>query len=452
MKCVPDLEFVPPSLRMRDVSLPGDSCHCQFILAIGVVQQTFMISPSDRSRSPRRPPFRAALTHFDAFAGMGIPKLAVHQAVSQLWNEGIELSWLESYTYEIDATAIKLGQLLDATLAKPSNHINHEAKPIDQFVLDTQQRENRATQIATMFEMVPCPVPLWFQQINHAMGPAIRLHTLGTGMAARDRDYYVQPDCSTSLESPQTMQPRPTQPPGITQHLTHFADGCRWPAFPDMSDQEPPTIRAIYPHLLQLQHEGNLTSSSDMQTLRKFMLFDINLGRTRYAGPQHLGQWLGLSHRHLAVIAANFLCEQPETCGVSILCPTCRPVAECMGRAWNLSSAARILRSLLREAVRSARQIPDCNHIALFTSGSPCTQISRGIFMRASKQADLEPVGPHAFPSNLMWQWQEGVINYSQEIFYSRRIVTQFLHKNIHSCRDGCKHAITLKAAKLVKS
>ena len=61
-------------------------------------------------------------------------------------------------------------------------------------------------------------------------------------------------------------------------------------------------------------------------------------------------------------------------------------------------------------AAEDAMYVADNSTRALFTLGSPCTKISKGTLM--SKSAS-EYVGPHVFPSNLVWSAQAAIINFA---------------------------------------
>ena len=135
-----------------------------------------------------------------------------------------------------------------------------------------------------------------------------------------------------------------------------------------------------------------------------------------------------------------------EKCGTSRLCINCENLTELMGRAWHMGCAENALERLIRHGIQLTLAPEAPKIIALFTAGSPCNKISRGIwanFTPHMAKSSNKIVGPHATPSNAIWPWHEGLVLHcrmQQKLGYNQQGLT-FAFQNPHSCSDNCSLA-----------
>jgi len=272
---------------------------------------------------------------------------------------------------------------------------------------------------------------VWTEEIARTMGVRTRLAVTGD-LAARDRDYYTTP----ALTRPPQLDESPIQLPMV------FSDSCIWPGDPRIVGN-PPTLRAIYPELVRRKHADIPIKDADHVTLNKFLIWDPVRKIHKYAGPSHLARWLGLDRQQILDITSRFPCERPSDCSIGLFCRNCFEICQALGRAWNVPVATEIIYCLLHTAVQPylvQGPLTPTGHIRLFTSGSPCTKISRGALMEHTHSMLL---GPHAYPSNLMWKWHAGIVRYAKRMYEQRAVRNFFLPHTIHVCSPNCEHAIT---------
>lgn len=76
-----------------------------------------------------------------------------------------------------------------------------------------------------------------------------------------------------------------------------------------LTQQQPPTLRAIYPALLARQFSGdNPLEPRDKATIQAFRIRNPISGHTRFAGPAHLAMWMGLEADQAERLTARFAC------------------------------------------------------------------------------------------------------------------------------------------------
>ena len=412
-----------------------------------VMAQSQARSCRTRSRSPRRDPDPVSLLtriqnvpvqvavptitmdYYDGFSGMGTPLLALTQSLAALWNSGMHVHLRNVFPFEINADASLAARAIQPNLAGVRHHSPVSACTLPAMMDAIDPDRGR---VVSIFEMVPCPLDIWHANIQSHFGQPIMTRT-PTGTASRNRTYYVSP-------------PSNVQPVLQSNEVESLPSHVKWPAFPDIPSQAP-TLRAIYPVLLQRQVQGTV-QPSDRALLRKFMVLDLNSQTARYAGTSVLAAWLGLPSHISSKLSTAFPC-QSDQCGQQTLCAECSAAVTVLGRAWHLPTARSIITSVLEPHLRAARSGSSPKHIYLFTSGSPCTRISRGVFAEHSQDPTLR-VGPHAYPSNLMWPWHEGMVTLTKKIYFKYGIVNTFAGHHHHRCGDVCNQSITIQQAKLL--
>ena len=397
---------------------------------------------------PPWPPLHAQIVHFDGFAGMGIPHIAVMRSLCKLWNQGVYIGMLFTVSYEIDHYAC---QALQGILRAQDHH--YLGEDVQQLKLDIIKKPLPKCITLSLAEMVPCAIPQWEQIFSLHMGAKHRVQPpQNSGEASRFRDYYVQP------ELPQGFFQH-IQTPARTQDVQHFPDGSTWTSNPP--GRSPPTVKAIYPKLLRDQLEKTI-SHSDKQSLQAFRITTADQ-KPAWAGVLQFGIWLGLGKTLLQHYQEQFPCGgsidkrsgQPadylphvgqqffEPCGTSRLCTNCENLTELMGRAWHLGCAEAALEKLINHGIQLTKQPGYPKVITLFTAGSPCNKISRGIWANVNinnKDHRQRRVGPHAAPSNAIWAWHEGIITHcrlQQLLGFSQPGLT-FAFQNPHICTDNC--------------
>ena len=401
-----------------------------------------MANRSSRSRSrtnqtvitnvPRHVPAKlvTSLSHFDGFSGMGIPHMCVLQTLRKLWNEGYHIHIREIHSYEIDELAIKAYQLLVPTISTPGGTTYHGPWDVKMFPQHARDHILENCEMVTVFEMVPAAVRVWHHAMTHSFGQSTILRT-SSAHAARERYFYTTPALEHRVDTAHKIPPH---------HI--FGDFSCWPAHGD-SQTSPPTLRAIYPELLRRQQSGSV-SAQDKQTLSRFQIRTFD-NAIKYSGPLHWAQWLGLEENMTDKLLLGFPCEGGQ-CGWEVLCSNCSDLCTILGRAWNYEEGTEIIERMLRKSVANMAQSP--RHINLYTSGSPCTRISRGIFCANNI---LQLVGPHAFPSNLMWDWHAGLLQHSRRLHFRHGLVNHFTPQFAHHCSEDCVEAITLQQAKAIR-
>jgi hypothetical protein len=89
--------------------------------------------------------------------------------------------------------------------------------------------------------------------------------------------------------------------------------------------------------------------------------------------------------------------------------------------------------------VQSMTIFPDFTYLA--TQGSPCTKISGGIFMGHTSASSL--VGPHAFPSSLIWDWHHGLVLLDQRCAPGQLIsISEMTPTAVHSWHHELERAL----------
>jgi len=183
-----------------------------------------------------------------------------------------------------------------------------------------------------------------------------------------------------------------------------------------------------------------------MATINKFRI-RTKEGEFKYAGVRQWTQWLGLSPRQFEQLAQEFPCQHIN-CGCVVLCQECAALCAVLGRAWNVHEAEKVLYLVLDQALDNMKNAP--KQIDLYTSGAPCTKISRGIFCSARSQTTA--VGPHAAPSNLMWTWHRGLVNVARDQHARYKSVNFFTPQNLHFCSgETCPDVVNSEQSFLMK-
>ena len=374
--------------------------------------------------------------HFCTFSGTGIPRLAVLHALGILWSQGLRLQYRGGYHYENDNKCTKMSEAVNkrnplqsqhrpdvsafvrdvtglsirgqskilTTIAAPCTKISQgilhgtnnlsevgpHANPSSLFWTVHAGLVAASNTIPTknnivISEMVPAAMNNWEEQFTAAIGPPIELNALN---GAERRRFY--------RTSPKVQHPI-TQAPTNTNKMGEMLDGSTWPATATSNGARPPTLRSIYPHLLERQALNHI-SAADSHTLKLFLLRNSN-NTFRYAGPSHLAQWLELPDEVVSDIEAAYPCEQfpidPikkctqhtweqkgtamdssmfHRCGVKVLCKNCSEAAELLGRAWNFSTAVAIVTAVLRTAFQETEtaNFTAFNNMCQHYCTSPC--------------------------------------------------------------------------------
>ena len=398
------------------------------------------------------PPLSATIVHYDGFAGMGIPHLAALRALGRLWNQGIHIGLQYTISYEIDFYA---SRALEAHL--DAGQHQYAGGDVANFATDLHQQRIPPCVTLSLAEMVPCAVPQWKQILCHHMGKCHRVQPPhNSGEASRDRDFYVQPDLPDNFFSQAQLE-------NCAPRIQRFADGSYWES--KTPGQKPPTVKAIYPKLLRDQLDGTI-SDSDRRSLQTFQIRNKH-HEPAWAGVMQFGTWLGLEPGLIERYRQQFPCSgridrksgQPveyippqtnpmnEACGQTRLCVNCENLTEVMGRAWHIGGAEQALLRLIHHGVQITKQANAPKHIALFTAGSPCNKISRGIWANMQHHTSRnKKVGPHASPSNAIWLWHEGLVVHSrlQQQLGCMQVGISFPFQNIHRCEESCPLADSL--------
>ena len=357
------------------------------------------------------------LYFFSTFSGTGIPSLALFHALRILWAEGICVQFRGGCHYEPDDKCERMSQAINkhnplktihrydvAAFTRDANGVQVLCKtkvlttiasPCQKISQGIHHGNSLATEVgphafpSSLFwtahagivsmsatvpmknqivvsEMVPAALSNWEEQFTAAVGPAMEVNTI-TG-ADRKRFFRTSPKVPLPLKILDTS----------SLGYRKFPDGCTWPY--DSYNRKPPTLRAIYPVLLERQAMKSI-STSDAQTLQHFRLTKQD-GTLRYAGPIHLAQWLELPESVIDNIEEAYPCEtQPfdplqkftaaewkkkcskppdpslfSLCGDQVLCINCTEAAELLGRAWNFSSAVSVLTATIRAAFANIDQ------------------------------------------------------------------------------------------------
>ena len=403
--------------QCQDIIALRTRCTACFPLPLGVQNIRFFIN----------------ITHYDGFSGMGIPSMALVKAMCVLWNLGIQCTIQKTFTCEIDPDAIKLHKVLvNQRFSNPTDPI-----PVQQLQEVLRREPTTKGFILSMLEMVPAPIYKWQQNIMQHFGTRF-LAQVPPHQAARDRNYFTIPRNIPNLQHLSQPGPRITGPRSMP-------DGSTWPAYMDLHGKHPPTIRAAYPQMVQ---RGQDASYQDRRTLRLFQTRNPNTNQVKYAGVPKIAHWLGLSEADIRNILSQFPCQQPE-CGAQNFCENCQRALTVLGRAWNLDSATNHIASIIGQMcnmIKDKIHLPDnAFHIHFWTAGPPCTKISRGIF--STSMDPQQPVGPHAFPSNLMWTWHEIIVSQAKQIAHEFNIHSEFAQHNCHVCSHSCSQADIFKNA-----
>ena len=377
------------------------------------------------------------LYHFCAFSGTSIPRLALFQTLQMLWNQGLKIQYRGGCHYENDPKCDKMSAAINKTNPLQSHHrqdisafprdmqgmqvmskskiLTTIASPCTKISLGILNNSNLQSEVgphampSSLFwtaqagilalsktvhmnqnvvvaEMVPAALAHWEEQFDSAIGPAV--HMNAHEGADRKRTYRTSPHVEFPIQYVSTT--------AAPHHL--LLDGCTWPAHEDIKASRPPTLRAIYPFLLDRQANHSI-SHTDKMTLRMFQIKTPD-GKIRFAGPQHLAQWLELPQTIIANIQSAYPCErQPidpigkwtakqwseksrssdamnpdlfQMCGDRVLCRNCSEAAELLGRAWNYSTAVSILTATIRQAFTRS----DVSHFTAFQHMCPhfCNQ------------------------------------------------------------------------------
>ena len=403
----------------------------------------------------------SGLYHFCTFSGTGIPQLALFRALQILWDEGIRIQYRGGYRYEVDSKCNKMYEAINAknplkthprgdisafvrdisgvTMLRNSKALTTIASPctkISQGILNGQNllgevgphsypssliwtahagvlaaaKNIEQDQNIVIAEMVPAAMSQWEVELDAAFGKSINLNA--NEGAERKRRFRTSPE----VDGP------------ISQLSTSFSpaelllDGSIWPGHTSVKTLRPPTLRSIYPHLLDLQAVHN-ASSSDVATLQQFLI-KTNGNELRYAGPAHLAQWLELPQSTIMSISHHYPCE-PEAidpcmkctlktwltkgvsppaqnmfhkCGVKVLCKNCSEASELLGRAWNYSTAVSIITATLRQAYNKAgnSEFTPFKHMCPHFCVSPCP------FVHTLEQAKGRSTADQCKPEYLM--------------------------------------------------
>ena len=410
--------------------------------------------PQDQPVSHKRPReiqplFSSTLSHYDGFSGMGIPHICLLKALQQLWSEGIQIQLTSVYSYEIDADAILASIAIRPNLRLAADIQYSGHFDVMDFPAHSAHHKLNRCQMISVFEQVPSAIRIWHHSLVHSFGSAVLLKA-GHGHAARDRHFYLVP----------ALPNCPPIPSAPYQLRHNFSDASSWPAHEGgSSDSCPPTLRSIYPELLR-RRANNTAPQSDLVTLKKFMVrtFDDNI---IFSGPIQWCKWLGLDDNLSAKLLTTFPClgkTQPQsptsaagtwgatTCGQEVLCNNCSRLCAILGRAWNVIEGTHILTATLRYNIDNMRLDP--KHIQLYTAGSPCTRISKGIFCG---NAASQLVGPHAHPSNAMWYWHQGLVQQAQRLYKQDGSINHFTQQFAHVCSNECPEAFTLQQARCLR-
>ena len=352
------------------------------------------------------------LYHFCTFSGTSIPRLALYHALRFLWSEGIRIQYRGGYHYENDPSCHTMADAINRrnplqsllrpdvtafvrdftgiTVLDKTKVLTTIASPCTRISQGILHNSNDASEVgphaypSSLFwvahagliagsetippthslvisEMVPAALPDWERQFDAAVSRPVEM-VVQNG-ADRRRMFRTSPQ----VDKPVTLVS------ASNRSFREFYDGCTWPVIQEGPARQPPTLRSIYPVLLDKQALNNV-SSSDAATLRMFQVRQPN-GSTRYAGPAHLAQWLELPGDVIHDICKAYPCEtepidhaakmtmdkwiqkgvQPpdeqmfSKCGQKVLCKNCSVAAELLGRAWNFTSAVSIMITVIRE-------------------------------------------------------------------------------------------------------
>ena len=378
--------------------------------------QLYNMTDLERSRSPHRiprhiPSTQFCIIHHDLFAGTGIPARALLEVLAKLWDQNIKIAYIKGYHYEKDSQAHRMYRVINQdnplqstlrddicmiskdtmytvdqntkalfTIGSPCTKISRGtlvSKPSSEFVgphvfpsnlvwaaqsaiINFEHINTSHNAVISIAEMVPPAAKIWKDDLTAAFGNPNRLETHILEGAARDRDFYTSPYISL-----------PTYPFSHRQGKL-FPNGEEWDPV-DKNQLQPPTVRSIYPKLLQDVAQGS-ASNTDIRTVGQFRIKSTD-GSHRYAKPEHLAWWMGIPLNVINRISKEFPCEQDpihhyliqprrnlhekfasgfdsafSLCGHKVLCAQCTIAADLIGRAWNFDVAKAVLHAALYQA------------------------------------------------------------------------------------------------------
>ena len=345
------------------------------------------------------------------FSGTGIPSRALLDVLAKLWDQNVKIAYIQGYHYERDLPALRMHKVINRdnplssahrsdvcmatkdamyvvdnrtkalfTLGSPCTKISKGtllSKSSSEFVgphvhpsslvwsaqaaiINFAHINSSNKAIITVAEMVPPAAQVWKQDLTIAFGTPNRLETHILEAAARSRDFYISPQTSI-----------------VTYPFSHrsaqrFPNEDVWDPI-DHNQLQPPTIRSIYPKLLQDVAQGS-ASQTDVRTVGQFRIRHKD-GSHGYAKPEHLAWWMGLPDNMIGRIVQEFPCEQEpihhyllqprrnlhskfatgfdsafSMCGQKVLCAQCTAAADLIGRAWNFDVAKAVLYAALSQA------------------------------------------------------------------------------------------------------
>ena len=280
----------------------------------------------------------------------------------------------------------------------PTSHVGPHAAPSNLMWLDQQfsirAQEQIGSRLVCVKENVIPAFIEWQSMMESNLGYPHRTDGLSKiGLATRERVYYVSHEILPELvmdDDRNFVLYRERDTRSWVIRGTRYS----WPCLTQNQDKAPPTLKAIYPSLLARHADPQQLKPlvpSERNYLRKMTLQPAAFGiLPLFAGPRQLGTWLGMTPKEVETIMQMCQCmgeiepihgrpreyfEQrpnligrlpPESsyapCQRHRLCHNCGLVAQQLGKAWSIPSAANIVyKVLLTATVQKAR-----NHSVVF--------------------------------------------------------------------------------------
>ena len=379
-------------------------------------------------------------------AGTGISDLALKTALSQLAADGLQVEVLRAYRYEIDSDArlmseslmhqeilwsmeergpmneasetqtaanasdtvmiVRMSATPCQTLSRGIFHHRHgsrvgpHAPPSNlmwQDVLTSSMIQDCRPDHVSIKEQVIPAIAAWEDMMDMVMGHKnIQDGANHLECATRERLYYTSPQIDHIFQDP----------PG-TRFVLHRRRNLRlfeihgaqflWPADKGIQTKPVPTIKAVYPWLLERQsdpQQARPLTGSERYYVQQLRLRSIT-GPPQYvyAGPHQLAMWLGLTPAQALKACRPFPCQgevepvyglpreefeeggshfhmpkPPEEvyrrCQVQRLCYNCGRAATLLGTAWCLPSAAEIIYKTIATAILAKHKAIVPNHFS----------------------------------------------------------------------------------------